>query len=255
MNPANETLETIATVNPILGGALTLVQPRNGYRFSIDSLLLARFARVRGRDRVLDLGAGCGVISVMIAAQSHPREVVALELQSELAAIAERNAALNRLGSMRVIHADLRTRRIAGLTPASFDLVVANPPYRALRSGRESPDAGRRAARGESTATLAQFVEAAKRYCANGAKAAFIFDATRSAELIACLTAHSLEPKRLRFVHPIAGARATTILVEARKGGGRETVVEPPLMLYDRRGVYSDEARELMQNNSHTRSK
>ena len=124
-------------------------------------------------------------------------------------------------------------------------------PYRALRSGRESPNPGRRVVREESAATLADFVAAAKRYAANGAKAAFVFDAARSAELLRCLAAHSLEPKRIRFVHPRTDAPATTILVEARKGGGIEVAIEPPLMLYDRPGVYSDEARELMQNSSH----
>jgi tRNA1(Val) A37 N6-methylase TrmN6 len=236
------------TVDSILGGALTLVQPRDGYRFSIDSILLGRFARVRAGDRVLDLGAGCGVISVMLAALWRPCEVVAIELQAELAAVAGRNAALNRLDSIRVIHADLRTPRIGGLIPAAFDLVVANPPYRALDSGRESPNAGRRVARGESAATLEHFVGAAKRYTANGAKAAFVFDAARSAKLLGCLGAHSLEPKRIRFVHPRADAPATTILVEARKDGGIEALIEPPLMLYERPGVYSAEARELMRN-------
>jgi len=241
MKPATE------TVDSILGGALTLVQPRDGYRFSIDAILLARFVRVRVRDRVLDLGTGCGVVSVMLAALWRPREIVAIEIQPELAAIAERNATFNRLPSMRVIQADLRALPIGGLTPASFDLVVANPPYRPLLSGRESPNAGRRIARSEGAATLAQFVDAAKRYATNGAKAAFVFDAARSAELLGCLSANSLEPKRIRFVHPHDGAPATTILVEARKGGGIEVIVEPPLMLYDRPGIYSDEARELMQ--------
>ena len=189
----------------------------------------------------------------MLAALWHPREIVAIEIQPELAAIAERNATLNGLAAMRVICADLRARRIDGLAPASFDLVIANPPYRALRSGRESPQPGRRIARGESSATLAEFVAAAKRYAAHGAKAAFVFDASRSAELLGCLAANSLEPKRIRFVHPRAGARATTILVEARKGGGIEATIEPPLFLYERPGVYSDEARELMQNGSHNR--
>jgi tRNA1Val (adenine37-N6)-methyltransferase len=247
MKPVTETIDSI------LGGAVTLVQPRDGYRFSIDSLLLGRFVRVRACDRVLDLGAGCGVISMMLAALWRPRELVAIEIQPELAALAERNAALNQIASMRVIQADLRTRHIGGLDPASFDLVVANPPYRALRSGRESPNPGRRIARGESAATLAQFIEAAKRYAANGAKAAFVFEAARSAELLRCLAANSLEPKRIRFVHPRADAAATSILVEARKGGGIEALIEPPLMLYDRPGVYSDEARELMQNSSNNR--
>ena len=78
INGRSETLDTI------LGGALSIVQPFSGYRFSIDSILLGRFARPRARDRVLELGAGCGVISIMLAAFYQPREVVALELQPEL---------------------------------------------------------------------------------------------------------------------------------------------------------------------------
>ena len=227
---------------------MTLVQPRDGYRFSIDSILLGRFVRVHKRDRVLELGAGCGAISVMVAALWLPREVVAVEIQSDLAALAERNAALNQLDSLRVINADLRTRRLEGLALASFNVIIANPPYRALGSGRRSPNPGRRVAREETSATLADFVAAAKRYAVNGAKAAFVFDASRSAELLRCLAAHSLEPKRIRFVHPRSDAPASTILVEARKGGGIEVAIEPPLIVYDRPGVYSDEARNLMQN-------
>jgi tRNA1Val (adenine37-N6)-methyltransferase len=238
------------TIDTILSGALTVVQPRDGYRFSIDSILLGRFVKVRKRDRVLELGAGCGVISIMIAALWHPREVVAIEIQPEMAVLAERNAALNQLDSIRVVNADLRARRIGQLAPASFDVVIANPPYRALHRGRTSPNPGRRIARDESSATLAEFVTAAKRYASNGAKVAFVFDASRSTELLRWLSTNSLEPKRIRFVHPRADAPASTILVEARKGGGLETIVEPPLFLYDRPGVYSDEARALMQNSA-----
>ncbi len=158
----------------------------------------------------------------MIAALWRPREIVAVEIQPELAAFAKRNAARNGLDALRIINADLRARRIDGLAPASCDLVVANPPYRALRSGRASPNPGRRIARDESAATLADFVAAAKRYAANGAKVAFVFDASRSAELLRCMAANTLEPKRIRFVHPRADAPASTILVEARKGGGIE---------------------------------
>jgi tRNA1Val (adenine37-N6)-methyltransferase len=241
------------TIDSILGGALTLVQPRNGYRFSIDSILLGRFVSARPRDRVLELGAGCGVISVMIAALWRPREIVAIEIQPDLAEMATRNAADNGLDGLRVINAYLRARRIDGLAPASCDLVVANPPYHALRRGRPSPNPGRRIARDESAATMADFVAAAKRFAANGAKVAFVFDASRSAELLRCMAANTLEPKRIRFVHPRADAPASTILVVARKGGGIETTIEPPLMLYDRPGAYSDEARELMQDIPHTR--
>ncbi len=189
----------------------------------------------------------------MIAALWRPREIVAIEIQPDLAEMATRNAAANGLDALRVINADLRARRIDGIAPASCDLVVANPPYRALRSGRASPNPGRRIARDESAATMADFVAAAKRFAANGAKVAFVFDASRSAELLRCMAANTLEPKRIRFVHPRADAPASAILVEARKGGGIEATIEPPLLLYDRPGTYSDEAHELMQNIPHTR--
>jgi len=234
------------TVDTILGGGLTIVQPVCGYRFSIDAILLGRFARPRQRDRVLELGAGCGVVSVIIAALTHSREIVAIELQPELAAMARRNAALNRIETVTAICADLRARRIDGVAAASFDYLAANPPYRARRTGRQSPNASRRIARGDDSATLADFSAAASRYLRHGAKAAFVFTAARTAELIAELKARSLEPKRIRFVHPRQGIAATTILIEVRKGGGVEAEIEPPLFLFAKPGVYTREAREVL---------
>src|SRR5437773_1382989 len=107
------------TRGTILGGHLTLIQPKRGYRFSAEAILLGRFARAGARDRVLELGAGCGVVSIMIAALTHPREVVAIELQPQLADMIARNAVLNGLRSIRAICADIRSRKIATLESAS----------------------------------------------------------------------------------------------------------------------------------------
>ncbi|MBV8453123.1 MAG: methyltransferase [Deltaproteobacteria bacterium] len=232
------------TVDSILGGALALVQPSAGYRFTIDSILLARFAHPRRRARVLELGAGCGVVSLILAALHHPAEAVAVELQPRLAAMIAHNAALNDV-VVRAICADLR-RNISGLAPAVFDYVVANPPYRAAWRGRESPDAERRVARGGSGAALPEFITAAARYTNHGGKVAMVFTASRTAELVAEMKQRSLEPKRIRFVHSRPGAAATMILLEARKGGGIEAVIEPPLFIYSSPGVYTDEAHAML---------
>jgi len=243
------TIEPIAeeTLNSILGGALRLYQPRRGYRFSVEAVLLARFAAARSAARVLELGAGCGVVALIFAALARPREVVALEIQPALAALIARNAALNELGIVRALCADLRSRRALGAMAGGFDLVLANPPFRTRASGRESPLAGRRLARGEAAATLDDFAAAAARHARQGGRAAFVFAAARSAELISALRARRLEPKRIRFVHPYAAASASTVLVEARKGGGVAVEVEPPLVMYDAPGVYSDAARALLE--------
>jgi|ERR1700674_608088 len=234
------------TLDSILGGRLRILQPHDGYRFSVDAILLGRFARARRRDRVLELGAGCGVISMMLAALYGPREVVALEIQPAMAVLIARNARLNSLAQVSAVCADLRERNIAGLKPGSFDLVVANPPYRARHTGRESPNPGRRIARGSAEGSLADFIGAAARYARFGATIAIVFAASRSAELIALMRAHALEPKRIRFVHPRLELPATTILIAAAKGGGVEVKIEPPLAMYSEPGVYSAEAAEML---------
>lgn len=185
-------------------------------------------------------------MSIMMAAIYRPREVVAIEIQPQLAGLSARNAADNDLSSVRTVCADLRQRKIAGVEPARFDLVVANPPYRAAASGRENPERGRRLARGESTASLGDFVAAARRYARHGGRVAFVFVARRSAEVISALRSKQLEPKRIRFVHPQVSKPASVVMVEARVGGGIEVLVEPPLIVYDRPGIYTEEARAIL---------
>jgi tRNA1Val (adenine37-N6)-methyltransferase len=234
------------TFDSILNGAVRLVQPRAGYRFSIDAILLARFAHPRQRDRLLDLGAGCGVIAAIVAATRRPREVVAIEIQTDLAELARRNFALNQLACATAIAADLRTRTIAGLTPGSFDYIVANPPYHAVRSGCESPNPSRRIARGAGGASLRDFIAAASRYATGNGRVAMIFPASRSADMLVELRAKALEPKRIRFVQPYADKPATSIMVEARKGGGVEAEVAAPLIVWQKPRVYTDEARRIL---------
>ena len=182
----------------------------------------------------------------MIAALYRPREVVAIEIQPPLADMITRNAAINALKSVNAINADLRQKKIAGVAPASFDLVVANPPYRAASSGRENPDQSRRVARGESTATLIDFVAAGRRYARTRGRVAFVFTARRSAELISAMRSYQLEPKRIRFVHPQIATPASVMLIEARATGGIEVAIEPPLILYARPGIYTSEAEALL---------
>jgi tRNA1Val (adenine37-N6)-methyltransferase len=241
-NSSNETRDTI------LDGSITLIQPKHGYRFSVEAILLARFAHANTRDRILELGAGCGIVSIMMATLYRPREVVAIEIQPALAEMISRSAAINALKTVNAVNADLRQKKIPGVEPASFDLVVANPPYRAALTGRENPDHSRRVARGEGDTVLTDFVVAARRYARTSGRVAFVFTARRSAELISTMRSNQLEPKRIRFVHPRIAMPASVMLVEARVGGGIEVAIEPPLILYERPGIYTAEARALLSS-------
>src|ERR1700730_9880207 len=183
---SERTTEPIAeeTLDSILGGAMRLYQPRRGYRYSVEAVLLARFAAARPAARVLELGAGCGVVALIVAACVRPREVVAMEIQPALAALIARNSALNDLGMVRAVCADLRSRRALDAAAGGFDLVLANPPFRARLSRGESPLPCPRLARCETAARLEDFAAAAARHARHGGRAAFIFAAARSTELI-----------------------------------------------------------------------
>ena len=104
--------------------------------FSVEAILLGRFVRASARDRVLELGAGCGVVSIMIAAIYQPRAVVAIEIQPQLAAMIARNADINGLESVHGVCADLRQKKIASVEPP-----VSTWSLRILRIARRPPAA------------------------------------------------------------------------------------------------------------------
>jgi release factor glutamine methyltransferase len=124
---ADVSLQPGETLDAVYRGELLLIQRRDGYRFSIDPLLLAAFAG-RCRGRVIDLGTGCGIVPLLLALRG-VREVVGVELQAPLFQLAYRNVQLNRCEDrVQLVNADLRQLR--GVLPAGvFDLATSNPPY------------------------------------------------------------------------------------------------------------------------------
>ncbi|MEW6220362.1 MAG: methyltransferase [Thermodesulfobacteriota bacterium] len=226
----------------LFGGQLICRQPRRGYRFSVDAVLLAHFCQPRRRDRILDLGAGCGVVSLILARRWPEVQLLALELQPELADLAAANAAANGFALRLAVRCgDLAA--IRQLVPAgAFDLVVTNPPYRRLGSGRRNPVPGQETARHETEASLAAVLTAGRHALRTRGRLALIYPAERLAGLLAGLVAQRLAPKRLRTVHSHPGGEGRLVLVEAVKEGGEGLRVLPPLVIRDRPGgAYSPE--------------
>ena len=229
-------LATNVSHDTLFDGKLTCAQSQDGYRFSIDAVLLAHFARPRPHDRVLDLGAGCGVVSLILACR-HPTIVLTcLEIQDSLCQLITYNIRQNGLADrLQLLPGDLRHIR-KFMAVGSFDLVLCNPPYFSLGSGRQNPTDEQSLARHELTAGLADVVQAAAFALRTRGRLAMIYPAARGAALLSALRQRQLEPKRLQVVHPYPGADATLFLVEAVKGGGEELIVLPPLYVHDRPG-------------------
>ena len=193
------------TRDAALDGRVTLWQHRRGYRFSVDAVLLGVFCRPARGGLGADLGTGCGVVGLVLLARGAARRVVGVELQADLARLARRNARENRdQGTLSVVRADLR-RRPLPLAAGCFDLVVSNPPFFRLASGRRSPDPERAVARDERALPLADLLRAARWLLRTGGRFGVVYPAPRLAELLTGARDVGLEPKRLRLVHPKIG--------------------------------------------------
>jgi tRNA1Val (adenine37-N6)-methyltransferase len=232
-------------LHELFDGRLKLYQPVRGYRFSVDSLLLAGFARGRCAGFVADLGAGCGVLPLLLARRDGVVHVTAVEIQQELADLVRRNSELNGCsGKISVLCGDVRAIKKVAL-PESFDAVVTNPPFYPVASGRINPLAQKAAARHEVHGGLDDFIAAGAYLLKRGGRCMAVYSAARLADLLVGLRKKSLEPKTLQFVHARSNEPAAMVLAEAVKGAGAEMKIEPPLVLYESQGVYSGQAREL----------
>lgn len=234
------------SLDALFKGRIRIAQSLTGYRFSIDSLLLAHFVTVRRAEKIIDLGSGNGVIALALAALHPSASVTGVELQASMNERASRSIRYNQLESrVRMVQGDIR-RSAELLQAGGYDVAVCNPPYRRPGTGRISADDERRLARHEFNGALADFLSAAAVMIRNRGRVAFVHLATRTADVLADMRAFRLEPKRLRMVHSQAGAEASLVLVEGVKGGQAGLSVHPPLVLYSALRKYTPEAAMLI---------
>jgi tRNA1Val (adenine37-N6)-methyltransferase len=234
------------TVDALLGGRVTLLQPARGFRASLDPVLLSAFVGAPF-GHFLDIGAGTGALSFLLCARDAAATGVAVELQGPLVALAEQGRARNRLGGRLEIRAGDVRRLAPGLGAARYDLVVTNPPFRPLEGGHLSPDESRALSNHEVALTLGDWTDVAARVVRPNGRVGAIFPAARALELGAALRARDLAPARVRFVHPRAGEPASRVLVEAERGGRAPLVVEPPLVIHAEGGArFTPEALAML---------
>ncbi len=210
---------------------LHIDQPEEGYRYSVDAILLAEFTALKAGAKVLELGSGCGVISLILAKRFPKCAISAMEIQDDLFKFLEQNIKTNSL-SDRIIPFHHDIREIKRLFPAgSFEHVITNPPFRHPVSGRLCLNAQEALARHEILIDLTGILEASSWVLKPGGRFSIIYPAERLSYLLNSMTAKRLEPKRLKCVHPSVDRQARMVLVEGIKNAGIELRIEPPLFL------------------------
>lgn len=222
-------------------GGLMLIQRADAYCFTSDAVLLANSVAVSRGDKVVDLGAGSGIISVIIAAK-RGANVTAVEFQPWAADLIRRNAALNNLSDkISVYEGDING---CGKVLPVFDAAVSNPPYFRAGSGEVRGDVRSALSRHESTCTLEDLALESARLLREGGRFYMVHKVERMAEALTRLSNNNLQPKQVTLIYPKPYRQADTFIVTAVKGG-RPGMKLSSLTVYGRDGEMTAEAAKL----------
>ena len=189
-----------------------IIQKEQGFCFGMDAVLLSDFAQVKNGGRVLDLGTG---------------------------------VKLNHLeDKIEIVEGDIKEAS-AIFSHDSFDTITSNPPYMIGQHGLKNPSETKAIARHEILCTFADITAAAKKLLKNKGKLFLVHRTFRLSEILCQLSKDGLEPKRIRFVHPYIDKEPNIFLLEAVKGGKSRMTVEPPLIVYQKEGKYTEEIYKI----------
>ncbi|NWF51853.1 MAG: tRNA1(Val) (adenine(37)-N6)-methyltransferase [Nitrospirae bacterium] len=227
---------------------IKLYQPKRGYRFSVDSLLLYDFVNLKHVKSIGDLGAGSGIVGILLAKKYPLAKVTLFEIQENLVRLAEKNIIINNLENrVKVYRCDLRKLPSLHIISHDFDLLVSNPPYRKVKSGLISDGEEKAIARHEIKLRLHELIESATSLLKIKGRLCMVYHPYRLSELLEVLKKSNLQPKRLRFVYSNISSEAKMFLLEAVKFGKVGLKVERPFYIYNENGSYSDEMIEIYQ--------
>ena len=218
-----------------------IIQNKEKFCFGMDAVLLSGFAKVKEGEKVLDIGTGTGIIPILLAAKTPGQHFTGLEIQPESADMARRSVALNHLEEkISIVEGDVREADQL-FSAASFDVITSNPPYMTGSHGLVNPDMPKAIARHEICCTLEDLVSQTEKLLRPGGRFFMVHRPFRLAEIMTVLTAHHLEPKRMRLVYPFVDKEPNMVLLECIRGGKPRITVEKPLVVYKEPGVYQDE--------------
>jgi tRNA1(Val) A37 N6-methylase TrmN6 len=233
------------TTDTFFNGCIRVKQNPSGYRFSIDAVLLAWHSGPRPEDIILDLGTGCGIIPMILAYRYPGIRVYGIEIQSDLAEIARLNIEENNMENRIFIRCmDMKSLNHE-VTSGAVDMVVCNPPFRKVRSGRLNPDQERAIARHEIKTTLHDVIKTAHSMLRISGRFVIIYPAERMTDILSQMRDHGIEPKWIRMIHSEKDTNAKRILIEGKKGARPALKIGPPLIIYRGKGIYSAEVEKM----------
>ena len=222
-----------------------IIQSPGRFCFGMDAVLLSSFAKVKTGERALDLGTGTGILPILLEAKNKGDSYTGLEIQEESADMARRSVQYNHLeDKVRIVTGDIR-EAAALFGAASFHVITVNPPYMIGDHGLKNENEAKYIARHEVLCTLEDVLRESGKLLGNKGRFYMVHCPFRLAEILSGMSRHRIEPKRMRLVHPYIDKEPNMVLLEGVKGAHPRMTVEPPLVVYNKDGTYTEELLEL----------
>ena len=233
------------TDDSLLNGAVSLRQPKDGFRVAIDTVFLAAAVAARSGQRVFEPGAGVGGASLCLARRVAGLRIAGIEKNPALLTLAGDNIRANGMtGIVEIMGGDITAPLPPRIAPP-FDHVMINPPFLDAGHGNAPPHPGKAAANVEDDAGLSPWIDCAHRLLGQKATLTLIHRTDRLDDVLATLGT--------RFgdigIFPLwqkSGVAARRLIIRARKGVASPLQVLPGLVLHEADGSYTDAATAVL---------
>lgn len=225
---------------------LKIIQNTNEFCFGIDSVLLADFAKnIKSSAKVIDLGAGSGIIATLLCGKTNIQSVLGVEIQKNMCDMARRSIKLNHLeNKFQILNENIKNLEFV-LEKETFDVVITNPPYQKKNASLKNKNKNKEIARHEIECTLDDIVKVSSNILKDKGELYIVYRTERLAELISKLKEYKLEPKRLRLVQGTTLLKPNIVLIKAVKNGHEFLEIEKTLIVYDEKGNYTNEILQI----------
>ena len=225
---------------------LKIIQNKDGFCFGIDSILLTDFAKnIKQNSKVIDLGTGTGIIPILLYGKTKNTKFVGVEIQPEVAEMADRSVKLNLLeDNIEILNTNI-LELSKKYNRGSFDVVITNPPYKKINTGVINENNKKLISRHEITASLDDFIKTASFLLKDLGEFYMVHRPDRLVDIFYSMRKNKIEPKKIKFVYPNKNKKTNLVLIKGIKNGKQFLEFENNLYVYNEDGNYTDEILKI----------
>lgn len=224
---------------------LKIVQNKNYFNFSLDSILLPNFVSITPNTKmILDLCTGNAPIPLVLSTKTDAK-IIGVELQKDIYDLAKETIEINNLKNIEIINKDAKNI-LNDYETDTFDLITCNPPYfKHLNTSIINKNDVKSIARHEISISLDDIMKISKKLLKNGGSLSIVHRTERLIEIIDLMRNNNIEPKRIRFIYPKKDKESNLVLIDGRKNGKEGLKLLSPLIVHNDDGSYTDEVLKM----------